>query len=465
MSSWASRRKAVYFWTVVLTLTAVSFSIFWKFWYRAPNCSDGLQNGDETGIDCGGSCSLVCSALTQSPISRSDPRVFKVMDNIYSVLAFVENHNLDFEAPYVPYKFKIYDEKNKLIYEREGVTIFAKNRTVAIFEGNMLITRGIPKRAEIELPQSIHWLKILRNEPEIEIQSSAILKQDSSPRIEAVISNKSIEDLKNIELVAVVFDGRDNAIAASRTFINRLDKNQKSDIFFTWPKPFDLSVAACEKPSDIVIAIDRSGSMASISKNPPEPLSSVKSAAENFVSELKEGDSAGLLSFATEASDPPDASLTSDFASLKASIINLQIKEDGTQYTNIADAISKSSDLLFAKDDGVKNQKIIVLLTDGAATRPSNPDGSKTEDEEIKFAEEAAQRTANLAKQNGVLIYAIGLGKNIRENFLKKIATTPENFLKAPSTSTLKDVYSKISSSICKELPARIEITYKIFGG
>ncbi|MEK9185206.1 MAG: hypothetical protein AAB863_00365 [Patescibacteria group bacterium] len=51
MSTWASRRKAVYFWSVVLTLTAVSFGIFWKYWYKAPTCFDGLQNGDETGID------------------------------------------------------------------------------------------------------------------------------------------------------------------------------------------------------------------------------------------------------------------------------------------------------------------------------------------------------------------------------------------------------------------------------
>ncbi|MEK7063049.1 MAG: hypothetical protein AAB946_03385, partial [Patescibacteria group bacterium] len=232
MSTWASRRKAVYFWSVVLTLTAVSFGIFWKYWYKAPTCFDGLPNGDETGIDCGGSCSLVCSAQAQAPIMRSDPRIFKVVDNMYSAVAFIENHNINFEAPRVPYKFKIYDDNNKLLYERSGMTVLPKNKTIAIFEGNILIPRGEPKKAEIELPQNIVWIKNETEEPEIEIKNSPLLREIDAPRIEASVGNLSIIDLKNIELVVVVYDSRDNAIAASRTFINSLKKNEKTDIFF-----------------------------------------------------------------------------------------------------------------------------------------------------------------------------------------------------------------------------------------
>jgi hypothetical protein len=134
MSSWASRRKAIYFWSVIIVLTVISFGFFWNYWYAAPTCSDGFQNGDETGLDCGGSCSRVCSMQAVAPISRSDPRVFQVMDNVYSVIAFIENHNVSFEALYVPYDLKIYDEKNRLLFERKGATNFPKNKTVAIFE-------------------------------------------------------------------------------------------------------------------------------------------------------------------------------------------------------------------------------------------------------------------------------------------------------------------------------------------
>lgn len=462
-SSWASRRKAVYFWSIVLSATLISFLILWKYWYSAPTCFDGFQNGDEIGIDCGGSCSLVCSLGALPPVLRSDPRVFKVVDNVYSVLAFVENHNLNFQAPYLPYKFKIYDPESKLLYEREGATLLPKNQTISIFEGNLLISKGNPKRAEIEFGQNIRWTKDLNKDLEIEIESSPLLLETKSPRIEATVENKSIENIKNIELVAVVFDGRDNAIAASRTFIESLKKNTTAPIFFTWPQPFALGEVACEKPSDIVLAIDRSGSMASLGKDPPEPLTSVKTAAEAFVSELKESDSAGLLSFATEASNPPDTTLTNNFIALKTDILGLKIKEGNTQYTNIADAVFKSFDLLALKNNSEgSSQKIIILLTDGVATRPADPKGSRTEAEEIAYAESAAISAAALAKQNRVAIYTIGLGKDIHQDFLRTISSSPDSYFQAPSTSTLRDIYSKISSSICKEVPARIEITYKI---
>jgi len=56
------------------------------------------------------------------------------------------------------------------------------------------------------------------------------------------------------------------------------------------------------------------------------------------------------------------------------------------------------------------------------------------------------------------------LGDKINESFLKTIASQKENYFFAPMALDLKTIYKNISSDICKEMPARIEITYKIFG-
>jgi hypothetical protein len=68
------------------------------------------------------------------------------------------------------------------------------------------------------------------------------------------------------------------------------------------------------------------------------------------------------------------------------------------------------------------------------------------------------------AKKDGLSIYTIGLGKSINESFLKTIASGDSNYFFAPSAANLETIYKNISSDICKEVPARIEITYKIFG-
>jgi len=464
MDSWASRRKSIYLGVIVFLLSAISFAIFWKFWYKAPTCFDGFRNGDEAGVDCGGSCSLVCSDSTLKPIVRWDPRLFKVSEGVWSAIVYIENPNVSVDATYLPYTLTIYDKDSNVLEERKGVTILPKNKTVGVFEGNILIREGTdPRRAIFELGNDIVWQRNEKENDDLQIGHGPLLKLDSQPRVEANIKNLGITDTKNIELIITIFDGKDNAIAASRTFVENLKKNESSDVFFTWPKPFLLGLKACEKPSDIIMVLDRSGSMASVSKSPPEPLTSVKNAASYFISKLQKSDTVGLVSFATEASS--ESGLTNDFDAVASSVSEMKISEDGVQYTNIADAIYKSLNLFALKDDTDYNtQKIIVLLTDGVATKPEDPKGSKTEVEAISYAESRAREAANSAKQGNVSIYAIGLGKAINEEFLKGLASSPQSYFFAPATSTLLGIYESISSSICKEVPARIEITYRIFG-
>jgi Mg-chelatase subunit ChlD len=445
----------MYFGGLVLVMTGVATLAFLKFWYAEPTCSDSLQNGDETGVDCGGSCQLVCSSVASKPVLRFDPRLFKIASSTYSALAFVDNYNTDSTAV-LPYKFQVFNEKGGLIYEREGATLLPKKQTIAVFEGNIVIEDEVPKKIFFEMAPNLSWQKDLLSPPELAITHSPLLREATSPRVEASISNKSLEDLKNLELISVVFDGKDNPIAASRTFVERLKKGEKTNVFFTWPRPFDLGETVCEKPSDVVLAIDRSGSMQSLGTKPPEPLTSVKNAASIFVDLLKDRDSAALVSFGPEASF--DSALLEDQKALKPSIANISIATSSTQFTNIADAITKSFQLIADS----QKQKIIVLLTDGVATKPSNPQGSKSEAEDIAYAESVASKVAEEAKSAGVLLYTIGLGKDIHADFLRKIASTPESFLLAPATSTLESVYKQVSSSICKELPARIEVKYKI---
>lgn len=60
--------------TNLLTLDLnVGTGLWWRFILAkqgvAPTCTDGIQNGDETGIDCGGSCSNPCLAQINLPVT------------------------------------------------------------------------------------------------------------------------------------------------------------------------------------------------------------------------------------------------------------------------------------------------------------------------------------------------------------------------------------------------------------
>ena len=192
-------------------------------------------------------------------------------------------------------------------------------------------------------------------------------------------------------------------------------------------------------------------------------LSIAKEAASSFVDQLSPEDKIGVVSFATSVKDPIDLTLTSDFDSAKQAIDSIDIETGGTQYTNIYEALHSSwQELVSARAQG-EALKIVILLTDGIANNPKNPNGN-TEADDIKYAENLAIKESSNAKNDGLTIYTIGLGENINESFLKTIASTPDNYFFAPSALNLETIYKDISSSICKEVPARIEITYKIFG-
>lgn len=463
-SAWASRRKTFILSGIVFLLTGISFIVFWNFWYEKPNCFDNQKNGDEQGIDCGGSCTLVCSDTVIQPIVRWDPRLFEVMPNVWSAVVYVENANTNADADYVPYSLTIYGDNNQILAQRQGATILPKNRTVGIFEGNMELKAGEkPRRTIFEIGKDIVWRRNNEQPVRLTISHSSLLRLDSEPRVEAKVRNSDAKEVKNIELIITVFDGSDNVIAASRTFIESLKKNQEENIFFTWPKPFKLGTKACERPSDIMLLLDRSGSMASAQSEPPEPLTQVKAAAASFVGELKARDQVGVISFATEASVPIDLPLSSDFQSAAGAINDVNIESGSTQYTNIYSALHAAWQELVSVRANEESSKIIVLLTDGVATHPQDPEG-RTEADDIKHAEDSAAKEAADIKSNGLTVYTIGLGDQVNQGFLQGLASEADKYFFAPSALNLKSIYQDISSDICNEVPARIEITYKIFG-
>ena len=61
-----------------------------------------------------------------------------------------------------------------------------------------------------------------------------------------MLSNSSIETIKDIEVVAIIFDLKDNAVAVSSTFVERLSDRSSRNLVFTWPNKFDTKSSRIE---------------------------------------------------------------------------------------------------------------------------------------------------------------------------------------------------------------------------
>lgn len=459
MLSWASRRQLAYLLLVAGTfIVLAAFPVYYFILYQEPSCFDGSQNQDEEGADCGGSCRAVCE-FQVTPLSVSWTRFFKVQNGIYDIAAHVENRNPNAEIDRIGYEFKLYDAQSKLIASRRGSLPVRPSEELVIFEPNISTGEDVPARAFFEFDANPRWVTSTPRRNPLVVRSRSRLDPYVRPRLEATIFNDSLETLTNITVAAVVFDGAGNAVAASETAIDAIGREEETNVFFSWSAPIAERRAAgvCTAPTDTVLVFDRSGSMESDRKNPPQPLTDAKRAAQAFIERMGAADKAGLVTFATRASRPSDQGLTSDRERLKRAIGSISIGSNPEEsgYTNLGDALDAAlAELLSSRGSG-KARRAIIALTDGDSNRPKNP----ADPNDLSYPERYAAEKAAEAKKVGVSIYAIGLGTSISEAYLKeKIASGSEFYYAAPTGSALEEVYQRIARDVCTEETFTVEI-------
>lgn len=443
---WAFWRRTQYLIGIFFVLTLLGTAVYFGYFYTTPTCFDGVLNGSERGIDCGGGCARVCSLDVVQP-SVAWARSFKVVDGQYNAVAYIENKNLAIGSPEVSYTFSLYD-KEGLIVERKGSTVLPPDSVYPIFEGRITTGDRIPTQTFVELGEIKEWLPAVAGREQFVVEGRKLTAADSAPRLTASLRNTALEEAKNVEVIATIFDANGTALTASRTVVPSLPGRATQNIVFTWPQPIAKTLRSCEIPTDAILAIDLSGSMNDDGGDPPEPITSVLDAAESFVSRLKTNDTGGLVTYATTAHLVEQ--LTNDTASLGETIGGLSIstaEEVGS--TNTGDAILVSQSELGSPRHNENARKVLVLLTDGLANAPG------TEPEQ--YALDAA---LSLKKTN-TEIYTIGLGDRVNENFLQDIASDGEHYFRAASAGTLDRIYRSITAAICEEGPAVIEIIPK----
>lgn len=237
MASWGTRRRniIIFLFFLVCVVALGLFGIL--FFYEKPNCFDGVKNGEEQGIDCGGNCTLICTNQVLEPIVHWK-RYFEIVPGIYNVIAYVENRNPGAGASNISYSFRLYDNNNVILADRRGVTDLHPNQIIPIIENNISTGDLRVARVSFEFTNEIEWFKQNPLENLVFISDQTLTKVDNLPRITANVFNNTLNVLFDLRFVVIVYDGEGNAIATSNTIVSKLDRNEKQNIIFTWPKNF-----------------------------------------------------------------------------------------------------------------------------------------------------------------------------------------------------------------------------------
>ena len=211
---------------------------------------------------------------------------------------------------------------------------------------------------------------------------------------------------------------------------DRIDCNGTLKVTLALSASPDIS----SNPTDIVLVLDRSGSMAG------SPLANMKAGAKTFIDIIEQatdgisdgqigsGSRIGVVSFAASATT--DTQLITSVAALKNAVDSLTA--GGT--TNHADAFEKATQLF---DPLSANAKVIVMFTDGKTTAGPPP-----------------APIAAAARASGIIIYCIGLigTDGIGVDVLNDWATDPDasHVAVTPDDADLEELFADLAANISK---------------
>ncbi|MEA1929613.1 MAG: hypothetical protein U9M92_01875 [Patescibacteria group bacterium] len=238
MFSWSVRRRVIYLLIAIVIVAGLAAAVAWQ-WRPIPSCSDGHQNQDEVGIDCGGSCERVCSSEIRS-LRVVWTRILEVGPGQYDTATLVVNPNRQHGAERFHYLVRFLDSQGILVGTRTGEAFINPGESLIIYNGRLGVGQRAPTQAILEITDNPLWRRATAEVPPLDIQITSFVNTPF-PRLIAELTNPTLGVWFDVSIVALLSDSGGNAFAVSSTVVDRLEAQSSVEVAFTWPRPFAVA--------------------------------------------------------------------------------------------------------------------------------------------------------------------------------------------------------------------------------
>lgn len=230
---WAVKQRLFYLLLVLAFFALIAGAV----WYRVqppPSCEDGKQNQNELDVDCGGSCARVCP-FEVKPVREIWSRVFKIDENRYDTVTFLKNPNRIHAARQLGYRIKVFDSNDILITTKVGEAFLNPAESLYLYSSRLDTGNAVPRRVSFEVTEGPIWQRI-ENFPRLPRVTFKSFTNQPTPLLVAEVENDSLKTISDLQIIAVLSDEVENALAVSSTLIDQLAPAEKREIAFTWGK-------------------------------------------------------------------------------------------------------------------------------------------------------------------------------------------------------------------------------------
>ena len=232
---WATQKKLKYFFAIIIiVLIGVAMAVF-PILNRPATCFDKKQNGNENGIDCGGSCQFLCKSDIV-PLNTVWARAVKNADKSVNLVAYIQNQNKTAGVISANYKFTIYDTEGNIIKIEEGETSVPANGNVAIFAGPVDVGERKVQVTTFEWISSLSFSSVTEDATQsvLETTSTELEKATTTTHLTANLRNLKRIEYNKVPVVVVLYDENENAVLVSRTLVDRISPEGTAIASFYW---------------------------------------------------------------------------------------------------------------------------------------------------------------------------------------------------------------------------------------
>lgn len=226
------------------------------FGYFIPEltCTDNIQNQDETGVDCGGSC--ISCALKNAELNIGETIILPIGNSKITLITEAINPVQEYDAGF-RYVYKILSTFGEVLYVIEDTSSVLRNGK------RLIVAPGIPIKsdevgsAEIEITDVIWTSTSTSNTNKITLEDINLIipgedSEEKNIKITGVIKNIKPDNIKKLRITGLLLDDKGSIIHASLLDINDIDGFSNTTFTVFFPQITELGTDVNPTNADIL---------------------------------------------------------------------------------------------------------------------------------------------------------------------------------------------------------------------
>jgi len=204
---------------------------------KAPTCTDGIQNQNETGVDCGDVCGDCYASEIRTPILSAKPIILGSGDNARLIFS-VKNPNANFSVSF-SYELtshnlvsskKITGSKN--LRAAENKTIYLDKIPADFYAGQEIF---VSLKINDYIPDSVSSL------PNLRVREPILTSLEVPKKVTAVIMNESVVNAKEVEVIAILKNEFNTPIFAGYSVLSNIPGGESRNVSVAFPDSLDVA--------------------------------------------------------------------------------------------------------------------------------------------------------------------------------------------------------------------------------